>query len=104
MKPNVSLFLDSLEFAVVFRFAEALHEGFEPFPAPVGLRQGIPEFFVERLGGPHPIEGGSCAIVIQIIGTLDHLIKSVQLLMPHLPIQEQPSVAVPSHAVMLEGP
>jgi hypothetical protein len=66
-------------FGVVLGFAEALHEGFEATPVPVGpANHLIADVFGDSLGGSCSLKARPGAIVVKVIGTLHPLAVSVE--------------------------
>ena len=46
---------------------------------------------IEAFGGPHPIEGRSGSIVVEIVGTSHHPPVSIHALMIVSPVEEKPA-------------
>ena len=103
VQPHVPLLLDLLVLGVVLGLAEALHEGREALPSPVGLGQEAPQLPVQAPGRPQSVEGRTRPVVVQVVGAVDEPPGGLQLRVLDLPVQKQPAARVAAHAVVPEG-
>lgn len=103
MQTDVTLLLDVFVFGVVFGFAEALHEGLEATPVPVGPADHlITNLLGYSLSGSASLKTCPGSIVIEVVGALDPLAVSIQRLMGDFAIEEDTAIGIASEALVPE--